>query len=476
MPRTIKIFAVLLLATLSTTARAQSAGGYAQSFKAYRDSVMAGYRDFRDGILSDYASFLDSAWSAYEAFSGVPVPTRPKPPAPPEAPPQYTPPAEPTPVVVPAPKPQPVPPAPSPKPPSPPAPPPSSDGVAVHLYGLTVMLPPLNTNPATLNGTLAEQFAALAESGVEQAAEAIGRQARLYSLGDWGAYMLARRYSETVAPGNDNISAMLQTQLMMLLGYKVTLARAENNLVVLLCFEQDVYSQSFVKIDGQKFYIYPKSAKGRVSVPSKANLQGRPINLVMTSGVRLPMDAKPFSLKYGNIAIGGNVNRNVIRMIDDYPHMDISGHAATVFDAGLRESVMGQIARQIDVGQPLKAANDMLHFTQLAFPYKTDNEQFGHEKYFFFEELLYYPYSDCEDRSVFFANLVRHLLGYDVVLLGLPNHEATAVATPFDPPKRNYVLNIGNSRFFVCDPTYMHADVGMMHQDYFNAKLEVHEW
>ena len=69
----------------------------------------------------------------------------------------------------------------------------------------------------------------------------------------------------------------------------------------------------------------------------------------------------------------------------------------------------------------------MIDFVQRAFQYKVDDEQFGEERTLFANETLYYPYSDCEDRSLLYATLVRDLLGLDVVLLDYPEHIATAV-------------------------------------------------
>lgn len=57
----------------------------------------------------------------------------------------------------------------------------------------------------------------------------------------------------------------------------------------------------------------------------------------------------------------------------------------------------------------------------------TRKDQFGREKYFFAEETLFYPLSDCEDRAIFFAILIRNLLGLDVIGLDYPGHIATAV-------------------------------------------------
>lgn len=70
-----------------------------------------------------------------------------------------------------------------------------------------------------------------------------------------------------------------------------------------------------------------------------------------------------------------------------------------------------------------------------------------------------YPYSDCEDRSIFFANLVRHLLGLNVVGLDYPGHIATAVK--FDTPVPGDSITYQNARYVICDPTYINANLGM---------------
>lgn len=62
----------------------------------------------------------------------------------------------------------------------------------------------------------------------------------------------------------------------------------------------------------------------------------------------------------------------------------------------------------------------LLHFVQTSFEYKTDDGQFGREKYFYPEEVVAYPFCDCEDRSVFFACLVRRLTGAEVIGRTIP--------------------------------------------------------
>lgn len=106
-----------------------------------------------------------------------------------------------------------------------------------------------------------------------------------------------------------------------------------------------------------------------------------------------------------------------------------------------------------------QTVNLLLCFVQTAFSYQVDDQQFGREKFLFPEETLFYPYSDCEDRSILFAYLVRELLGLEVIGLDYPGHVATAVRFSEEVPG-DFVLCQGR-KYTVCDPTYINATLGM---------------
>jgi len=88
----------------------------------------------------------------------------------------------------------------------------------------------------------------------------------------------------------------------------------------------------------------------------------------------------------------------------------------------------------------------------------TDGGQFGREKYMLPEETLFYPYSDCEDRAILFAYLVRKLTNLDVIALHYPNHIATAVN--FSDKIKGDAIKYRGKRYVICDPTYIGADIG----------------
>ncbi|MFC1509365.1 hypothetical protein ACFL60_06740, partial [Candidatus Omnitrophota bacterium] len=83
---------------------------------------------------------------------------------------------------------------------------------------------------------------------------------------------------------------------------------------------------------------------------------------------------------------------------------------------------------------------------------------FQREKHFFVEETLFYPFCDCEDRSFLFAFLVTNLVGLDVLGLHYPGHVATAVK--FSSDVRGDAVTYNNSKYIICDPTYINANYG----------------
>lgn len=131
----------------------------------------------------------------------------------------------------------------------------------------------------------------------------------------------------------------------------------------------------------------------------------------------------------------------------------ISIEAQQIFNAKLNE-----IKQQYS---PVQFIDIMLNFVQTAFEYKTDEQQFGYEKYFYPEEVIAYPYSDCEDRSALFAWLVMSYTDAKVIGLQYEGHLATAVCFGDDTDVTGDMFSYRGKKYYVCDPTYINASIGM---------------
>ncbi len=95
---------------------------------------------------------------------------------------------------------------------------------------------------------------------------------------------------------------------------------------------------------------------------------------------------------------------------------------------------------------------------QTAFVYEYDDKVWGADPAFFADETLYYPYCDCEDRSILLTRIVRDLLNLKCALVYYPGHLATAVALGEDAT--GDFIRVGEEKFLVCDPTYINAPIG----------------
>jgi hypothetical protein len=77
---------------------------------------------------------------------------------------------------------------------------------------------------------------------------------------------------------------------------------------------------------------------------------------------------------------------------------------------------------------------------------------------------MYYNKSDCEDRSILFAFMVKNLLKLNVIAITYPGHCAAAVH--FEEKVKGDYIRYKGENYLVCDPTYENADIGMTMSKY----------
>ena len=75
------------------------------------------------------------------------------------------------------------------------------------------------------------------------------------------------------------------------------------------------------------------------------------------------------------------------------------------------------------------------------------------------DEVLYYKDSNCKDRAILFAYLVRNLTHLEVVGLDYQGHISTAVRFSKEVP--GDAVQYQGRRYSICDPTFIDADAGM---------------
>lgn len=498
----------LVCLLLSTTLFAQEIDRFeqfrrnaTQKFESAREQQHNTFEQHRAEVNRRYADHIRKVWGSYNSSPSVPVPKRPEP----VAPPIYTPPTPapqptPQPVATPAPAPKPAPkpvpqpapqpapkptPVPVPKPVTTPAPKPTPSvpqgpKVTFDFYGTTASLRVPGTAVPSLfqpnEDAVANSWLEVSKGGFDKMLEDCLALKKSIGMGDWGYYCLVRDAATCYYGAKCNDNTVLQAYLLAHSGFRVRLARKDNSLFLLLNIAEMIYGHSYFMIGGVRYFfvesrVAPQSMQiCNVEFPGEKSLSlemAAPPRLTNKSGATVRFASK----RYPELAVTLAPNKNLMNFYASYPTSPLSSYVHTSLSAQLKETLY-PILKRATAQKPQREAVDMLlNFVQTAFEYKTDTNQFGYEKWFFGDEMFFYPFCDCDDRAIFFAVLVREVLGLPVVLLDYPNHIATAVRMAA-ADKDGCVL-VDGAKYVVCDPTYINARSGNVMPNLDGSKLKI---
>ena len=299
-------------------------------------------------------------------------------------------------------------------------------------------------------------------------------------LNDWSYALLINELAKTIYSGQKNEQSLFTWFLLVKTNYQARLAYSKNKVFLLLPTEQRLYGVSYFTFSGIRYYALGmdgnKAKPGRVfTYNGQYPGAKKPLDMAMSkslntrSSKRNRQVAFIYNNKRYNVKVG--YDKNTINYLRTYPQMGIDQYFMSRVNADVGNPLLAQLKNIIKGKSEEEAVNILLLFVQNAFKYKTDQGQFGEENYLFPEETMYYPYSDCEDRSVIFAWMVRSLIGLEVVGLDFPGHIAAAVK--FNTNVSGDKVRYNGKTYVVTDPTYINASAGMTMPDYKKVKPKV---
>ncbi len=303
---------------------------------------------------------------------------------------------------------------------------------------------------------------------------------------DWAYLMFLEIMSKEIFSAKDadrrNIQNLYTWFLLIKTGYQARIGYDKKKIYLLLPATTMIYGKSYFKLDGNKFYKLStqpvKEEKSSIyTYPGKYPGADKKLELRIKEWPTLKQVEKErkliFKYQGKKYVITIIYEDQIVNFVKDYPQTTIDAYAGAPFSDLSRESFFKEIAKLVDGKSETSAVNLLLSFVQNSFSYKTDQQQFGYEKWFFAEETLNYPYSDCEDRSVIFARLVQEFLGLKVVFLNYPQHMAVAVR--FSKPVKGDKVKYKDKWYIICDPTYIGATYGKAMPQFKNVSPEITE-
>ncbi len=298
-------------------------------------------------------------------------------------------------------------------------------------------------------------------------------------LNDWAYYRLLQNIGEQIMENDSNLTTLFTWFMLLQSGYNVKIGFEEDNLYLLYPAQTTIFRNTYYRIDKQPFYVLNATkAQMQVNIYENNFPEAKLIpNLSIGREPKISTEIAKKTLKFRYLSKEYSVdvayNPNIIQLYKNYPLTDMKIY----FEGKPTETVVNSLEKSLKTllkgKNEWESVNFLLAFVQKAFQYKTDQEQFNAEKPFFIEEILHYPFSDCEDRSVFFAYLVDKLVGLEVVGLDYPGHIATAVKFK-EELNGDFVMH-NNQKYLICDPTYIGAFAGEAMTDLKNVKAQIIE-
>ena len=457
-----------------------------EAYEQFKQQARTDYENFRDKANAEYAEFMKQAWKNYNAMPAISQPVeKEKPPVvikeeekkPIESKPL---PIEEEVIKIPVPEPQPVPVAPIKEQPVV-----EEESVSFTVYGSAMKVRFSNNERFQLadckEQTLSDAWKRLSGKVYNNTIRDCLELRITRQLSDWAYLQMLDSFSKACL-GNSNEAVLLMAYIYCQSGYRMRIGTINEQLYLLYASQHIVYNKAYYTLDTDYYYIYDDNVTSlkicNIAFPKEKSLsfyipQAQQFDYAPSELRHLK------SRRYSDMDITSQVNKNVIAFCNSYPKSSIWDNfmtrwamiANTPMEKGVKEMMYPQLRKAIKGLTEKEAMERLLNWVQTSLVYEYDDKVWGGDREFFAEESLYYPYADCEDRSILLSRLVRDLLGLKAILIYYPGHLAMAVEFT-EQVKGDYIMLDGH-KFVVCDPTYINANVGMTMPKMDNAAAKV---
>lgn len=458
-----KVFVTMSLLCYTNYVNAQQ---QKESFDEFRKSILNNYDRHRSQILSQYGKYLDSLWVAYPQHKGVVRNPFPKPadvPTVKDAKPKpkrdVSPIPDRTPVIGDTPDPK----------QTRPNLPNNENAIDISFFGIPLTMTDIDyTIPDRLTrSNVSDLWSYMYDNvKIDNIIDEIQNIGKKLNLNDYLTFELIRDYVEAKFPDHTKFTKAAMTHFLLAnMGYDARLAETESGMpLILIPFNQMVYARQFLIIDNRKYFVFSDAPIDQNEsvysclLPSDLYL-GNTFELKLNN-LRLPYRPYKYRISFGDILLQGEINENIYPILYHYPQIPFSDYAQSSVSSEMRNDIVSQLQAALKSYNKKEKAEKLLHFTQYAFDYATDDENHGFEKPYFFEEMVYYPKCDCEDRSIFYSYLLYHVAGIENLIISYPGHAATAINLPeYKLQGTSYMYD--GKEFYISDPTYIGASTGM---------------
>lgn len=466
---------MLMAALPSTGVYAQEPGKTRaqERYEEFKRKTRERYESFMKDVNDRYADMMERVWERYNADKPVDRPRFDEPPQP-VVDPTPAKPVEPRPIpiqdVVDTPKPAPVQPKPLEPLPQQPVRPEAPVVTFDYLGSRQKVAAPEMPHLASRNeGDVARAWKNIGASQANTAmlSDLLRLRSEL-NLCDW-AYMLLIDNALGAVDAPADSRTLMHAWLLASSGYSMRLGNDYNSLVLLYGTDHVIYDRSYFSLGGHKFYPYKNSSSNMAIFQQEypgEKMMSLAVDKLPVLGTGEVCSLDRSSRAYPDFKFHGCVDKGHIAFFDAFPASHYGSNfmtrwatlARTPFSKPMQQSLIKDMKAALAGLNEREGVAKILNWVQTGFEYKVDDDVWGHDRAFFAEETIYYPFNDCEDRAILFSKLVKEIYGLKTALIYYPGHLAAAVCFR-GGPYGDYI-QVDGEQFTVCDPTFINAPIG----------------
>ena len=349
---------------------------------------------------------------------------------------------------------------------------------ALSFFGVQTTVPYTSALVPTVDGapgkeSIGDFWGALASEEYTPTLDALQQRREDLGLSDWGYYVYVRDLGDQLyqqkglrAGSND---ATLWTWFMMIKsGYSVRVGYRDDNIFLMLPVDGQIFNRPQLQLDGQRYYLMVEGGSGSLRTYEGQHETADQVlaldeAVLPKLGTSTKSRSASFSYDDERYTIDFKYNTAVLEYLRAYPNVELSVLFRSGVSSAAETSLKNALQSHVQDRPSRDALNFLLRFVQFSTKYQRDRENFGEERFLFPEESLAASASDCEDRAVLFAYLVRTLLDREVVGLQWPGHVATAVKVGegLEAASEDRTFSVDGQTYILADPTYIGSSIGM---------------
>lgn len=306
-------------------------------------------------------------------------------------------------------------------------------------------------------------FESLAPYHPELLVQSLNSAAQSLQLTDWHYLTLLRKVAQAVLPlHTPDERELLVATLLHLASYRIELFQSEKGVEIYgYCTENIAETPWFTAHDSTFYnltYLQRDKDSGsslkQIATSSKNGTRAFRFYLHTLPSFPVQPITRSFTFVYRDSAytIHLQLDQTILEWMAEYPEFsDNTPYIETPLSPTLKKSMQAELER-LTKGLSMKQTVELITAFVRSLPYQSDSIAWGREKPFFPDEVLAYPFSDCEDRVALCYALTRAFTPVAMAVLSLPNHLTLAVElVEWEEPAN--ALRIDERTFFLNDPT-----------------------